>query len=95
MNDQQRTAVEQLGALIADYHVEASRWPDMKGMLIRQQADAIDGIRINTVLDNLTPDEAFAWLDIGRRILAEHIMRRCVSDHPARRVIREQLGLDE
>lgn len=90
MNREQKIAAEQLGHLIADYHVEASRWEnrgmDAKGQLIRGQAHALDAVRVDTILDMLSDDEAFAWLDIGRRILVEHVYHRCVNSHPARRV---------
>lgn len=60
-----------LGQLVADFHVEASMWPNSKAMLIRLQADALDGIRVRTLIGMVTVQTAFAWLDAGRITLAD------------------------
>lgn len=79
-----------LGDLVCDMHVEASRHPDMKASLIRQTAAALDDIRLRTIVGTMPTDDAFVWLDEGRKHLADLIMQRCLTEHPARRVIAER-----
>lgn len=83
MSPAQRAAQHALGELVNDFHVEASLWPDMRGALIRQQADALDGIRVRTILGDLTNHESFAWLDAGRLTLAELRATRTLSGNSA------------
>lgn len=83
MTPQQKAAQYALGALVADLHVEASVWPDTRAALIRQTADALDGIRIRTILGDLSTEDASAWLDAGRLTLAELRYHRCLGGNSA------------
>lgn len=88
-------AVLALGDLVAAFHVEASRHPDTRAILIRQQADALDGIRLRTVTGMLEHDDALAWLDAGRLVLSDLIMSRCLTDSPALDIVRSRLRHDD
>lgn len=92
MDVTQSAAARALGDLVASFHVEASRNPDSKGILIRDQADALDGIRIRNLRGELPDDDALAWLDSGRRVLADLVMQRCLTGSPMLRDIHDRLA---
>lgn len=72
-----------LGQLVNEFHVEASLWPDTRASLIRIQADALDGIRVRSLIGMVTVQTAFGWLDAGRLTLAELRATRTLSGNPA------------
>lgn len=91
MDVTQSAAARALGDLVASFHVEASRNADTRAILIRGQADALDGIRLRNVVGELSDDDALAWLDSGRKVLADLIMQRCLTDSPMLREVHERL----
>lgn len=91
MDVTQSAAARALGDLVGAFHVEASRNPDTLAILIRGQADALDGIRLRNIIGELCDDDALAWLDSGRKVLADLVMRRCLTDSPMLREVHDRL----
>lgn len=75
--------ITELGDLVAAYHVESSRWPDLKALRIWESAWTLDRIRIDLISGRISVQDAQEWLYAGRTILNETIRDRCTRDHPA------------
>lgn len=91
MDVTQSDASRALGDLVAAFHVEASRHPDTQAMLIRMQADALDAHRILNLRGELSDDDALAWLDSGRKVLADLVFRRIHPDSDGMQTLRERI----
>lgn len=83
MEPDQAHAADLLGQLIADYYIEAERWPDLRCALIRYQAGILDAFRTELIQDKHDADDAMQWLDAGRETLALIRLDRITYERPA------------
>lgn len=75
----QKHAVDALGELVAEFYIEADKWPDIRCNSIREQAQTLDAMRILAAQGRLSSDDAFGWLDMGRLTLVRLKAKRVTS----------------
>lgn len=82
MDVTQSPASTALRDLVGAYYVEAAFYDTLRGVLIRDQGNELDAVRIRHLRGEISEDDAFVWLDVGRQRLALLMLQRSVGENP-------------